>query len=101
MLGQTTRVERSTVEQVRAKIAALREETREAQTAKSFDFDRRLADIKAKEDAIRAGKKAKRKAEKEEQRLEMIKATTGNADDGEPNDMAMMMGFAGFGTTKK
>jgi len=42
-LGQTTRIERSTVEQVRARIAYLREKTKEASNAKSFDFKQRLA----------------------------------------------------------
>ena len=48
-LGQTTRIARSTVEQVRARIALLREKTKEASSAKSYDFNKRLAEIKAKE----------------------------------------------------
>lgn len=99
LLGQTTKVERSTVAQVRARIAYLREKTKEASSAKSFDFDQRLADIKAKEAALRAEKKAQRKAAKEHARVELVKdVTMASADD---DEMARMMGFGGFGTTKK
>jgi U4/U6.U5 tri-snRNP component SNU23 len=101
MLGQSTRIERSTVEQVREKIASLREQTRDAQSAKTYDFDRRLAEIKAKEDAYRAERKAQKKAAKEAQRLEMIKHTTGDMEVEPQDDMAAMMGFAGFGSSKK
>ncbi|KIM26939.1 hypothetical protein M408DRAFT_24962 [Serendipita vermifera MAFF 305830] len=101
MLGQSTRIERSTVEQVREKIASLREQTRDAQNAKTFDFDRRLAEIKAKEDAFRNERKAQKKAAKEAQRLEMIKSATGDMEVEPQEDVAAMMGFTGFGTSKK
>lgn len=97
MLGQSTQIERSTVEQVREKIAALRAQTREAQAAKTYDFERRLREIKAKEDALRAERKAKKKAAKENQRIEMLK----DVDMEEQDAMSSMMGFAGFGTSKK
>ena len=97
-LGQTTRIERSTVEQVRARIAYLREKTKEASNAKSYDFEQRLAEIKEREAKARAEKKAAKKAEKEKSRMEMIQDVTMQ----EGNDeMAAMMGFSGFGTTKK
>lgn len=96
-LGQTTKIERSTLEQVRARIAYLREKTKEQTSAKAYDFEKRLAEVKAKEAAIRAEKKAAVKARKEQARLELIK----DVDMAETNDMAAMMGFAGFGTSKK
>lgn len=98
MLGQTTRIARSTVEQVRARIAFLREKTKEASTAKAFDFNARLAAIKAKEDAIREEKKAQKKAEKEKARMEIVKDAVNIQED---DEMAKMMGFGGFGSTKK
>ena len=55
-LGQTTKISRSTVEQVRARIQMLREKTKGASNAKSYDFEQRLADIKAKEASLRAEK---------------------------------------------
>ncbi|KAH7911971.1 hypothetical protein BJ138DRAFT_849176 [Hygrophoropsis aurantiaca] len=96
-LGQTTRVERSSLEQVRARIAFLREKTKEASNAKSFDFDQRLADIKAKEEAHRAEKKAQKQAEKEQARLALVNDSTPDGD----SEMAKLMGFGGFGSTKK
>ncbi|KAI0645428.1 hypothetical protein C8Q79DRAFT_964547 [Trametes meyenii] len=101
-LGQTTRIERSTVEQVRARIAYLREKTREASNAKSFDFEKRLAEVREREAALRAEKKAAKKAQREQARVELAKDTAiapQAKQDG--NDMMAMMGFAGFGTTKK
>lgn len=96
-LGQSTKIERSTVEQVRARIAMLREKTKEASSAKAFDFDKRLAEIKTKEQALRQEKKEQKKAEKERARLELMKDLKPEADD----EMAKMMGFGGFGSTKK
>ena len=97
-LGQTTRIERSTVEQVRARIAFLREKTKDASNAKSYDFEKRLAEIKEKEAAARAEKKAQKKAQREQARVELAKDTAMQQDG---NDMMSMMGFSGFGTSKK
>ncbi|KAH9954115.1 hypothetical protein BC827DRAFT_1244406 [Russula dissimulans] len=102
-LGQTTRLERSTLEQVRAKIAALRAQTKEASQAKAFDFDKRLAEIRDKELAVRAEKKATKKAEREKARLELMRdgAVAMQVDGDGGQDMMDMMGFSGFGSTKK
>jgi len=97
VIGQTTRIERSTLEQVRARIAYLREKTKEASNAKSFDFDQRLTEVKSKEAALRADRKAQKKAEKDKARLELVKDSSMDGED----EMAKMMGFGGFGTTKK
>ncbi|KLO16963.1 hypothetical protein SCHPADRAFT_887403 [Schizopora paradoxa] len=97
-LGQTTRIARSTVAQVRARIALLREKTKEASSAKDFDFNKRLAEVKAKEDALREEKKAAKKAEKEKARMEIVKNTVGQP---EQDEMAKMMGFGTFGSSKK
>ena len=99
-LGQTTRLERSTLEQVRAKIASLRAQTKEASQAKAFDFDKRLAEIRDKELAVRAEKKAAKKAEREKARLELAQDAAAMQVDGD-NDMMNMMGFSGFGSSKK
>jgi U4/U6.U5 tri-snRNP component SNU23 len=97
-LGQSTRLERSTLAQVRARIALLREKTKEASRAKAFDFDQRLAEVKAKEVALREAKKAEKKAAKEKARAQLVQDVA--MDEG-GDDMAKMMGFAGFGSTKK
>ncbi|KAH9942337.1 uncharacterized protein BXZ73DRAFT_40840 [Epithele typhae] len=101
-LGQTTKIARSTVEQVRARIAYLREKTREASDAKSFDFEQRLAEVRAREAALRDEKKAAKKAQRDRARVELAKeAGAGTDGAGGGGDMMAMMGFAGFGTTKK
>lgn len=97
-IGQTTRLERSTLEQVRAKIAFLRAQTKEASQAKAYDFDKRLAEIRDKELAERAEKKAAKKAEREKARLELAQDAAMQVDG---DDMMNAMGFSGFGTTKK
>lgn len=99
-MGQTTRVERSTVEQVRARIAYLREKTKEASSAKTFDFEKRLAEVREREDALRAEKKAAKKALRERARVDLAKDVT-VPETQEQNDMMQMMGFGGFGTSKK
>ncbi|KAF8904443.1 hypothetical protein CPB84DRAFT_1677423 [Gymnopilus junonius] len=95
-LGQTTKVERSTLAQVQARIALLREKTKEAASAKAYDFDRRLAEVREKERALREQKKAERRAEKEKARLEMIITVEESS-----SEMTALMGFGGFGSTKK
>ncbi|KAI0769675.1 hypothetical protein BD413DRAFT_556003 [Trametes elegans] len=99
-LGQTTRIERSTLEQVRARIAYLREKTKEASNAKSFDFEARLAEVREREAALRAEKKAAKEAQRERARVELAQETA-TAPAAKDDDMMSMMGFAGFGTTKK
>lgn len=84
------------MEQVRSRIALLRERTKEASSAKAYDFDQRLGEVKAKEVALRQEKKAQKQAQKEKARLELLKASGGPDD-----EMAQMMGFGGFGSTKK
>jgi U4/U6.U5 tri-snRNP component SNU23 len=96
-LGQTTKIERSTVEQVRARIAALRAQTAARTSAKTFDFEQRLADVRAREAAVRAEKKAGAKARKERARLALLQ----DVDMGAADDMAAAMGFSGFGSSKK
>jgi U4/U6.U5 tri-snRNP component SNU23 len=91
-LGQTTRQGRSTLNQVRAKIAALREETAAKAKAKQVDFDQRLRDIAAAEETARTQRKLAKKAKAEAK-------PTATAMDVDP-DMASMMGFASFGGTK-
>ncbi|RDX50137.1 hypothetical protein OH76DRAFT_1403011 [Lentinus brumalis] len=101
-LGQTTKIERSTVEQVRARIAYLREKTREASSAKEFDFEKRLAEVRAREAAVREEKKQAKKALRERARVELAKDSAAAPQAKQEDDgMMSMMGFAGFGTTKK
>ena len=95
-LGQTTKIERSTLAQVQARIAYLREKTKEAASAKAFDFDQRLAEVRENEQALREQKKAEKKAAKEKARLALI-----NDSENVDSEMTALMGFGGFGSSKK
>jgi U4/U6.U5 tri-snRNP component SNU23 len=76
----------------------LRERTKETSNAKSYDFEQRLAEIKAKEAALRAEKRKQKQAEKDKVRAELAKDS---AVPQEEEDMMKMMGFSGFGSSKK
>lgn len=76
----------------------LREKTKEASNAKSYDFERRLAEIKAKEADLRAEKKKQKQAEKEKVLAELAKDAAALQED---DNMMKMMGFSGFGSSKK
>lgn len=94
-LGQTTKIERSTLAQVQARIAYLREKTKEVASAKAYDFDKRLEEVKQKERQMREQKKATKKAEKEKARIAIMQ------DSKEDAEMTFIMGFGGFGSSKK
>lgn len=72
----------------------LREKTKEASKAKAFDFDARLEEVRRKEEEAREAKRAEKKAARDARLIDAIK-------DPEVDAMAQMMGFGGFGTTKK
>ena len=92
-LGQTTKIERSTLAQVQARIAYLREKTKEAASAKAFDFDQRLAEVREKEQLLREQRKAEKKAAKAKSRIALLNDTD--------SEMTTLMGFSGFGSSKK
>ncbi|KAG8745723.1 hypothetical protein FRC10_007203 [Ceratobasidium sp. 414] len=93
-LGQTTQIARSTLDQVRARIALLREKTKEASTARTFDFEKRLQEVRDTENAARAEKKRRKQERNKPAEVEEVKTE-------EDDSMAAMMGFGGFGSSKK
>ena len=90
-LGQTTKVERSTLNQVRQKIAELRAKSQLSTEAKQYDFDQRLAEIRKAETERKEKKKNKGKAQEEE-----AKPVEGDQD-----EMMAMMGFGNFSEATK
>jgi len=92
-LGQTTRVARSTLDQVRAKIAALREATADKTKAKKYDFELRLKQIREAEQKSKDERKAKR-------RLQKQKEAEAAGTEG-PTEVMEAMGFANFGGGKR
>lgn len=72
----------------------LREKTKDAANAKAFDFDARLEEVRRAEDQTREAKRAEKKAARDARLIEAVKNP-------ETDAMAQMMGFGGFGTSKK
>jgi U4/U6.U5 tri-snRNP component SNU23 len=64
-LGQNTKIHRSTLDQVRLRIAQLREQTKERTNAKAYDFEQRLKEIKDVEKSEKQAKKEKKRQLKE------------------------------------
>lgn len=98
-LGQTKRTDRSTLSQVRARIAKLREETKHKTTAANFDFKSRLTAVKEAERQEKEARKEDRKRKREERRR--VEAGEQGVEAGGDVEMAAMMGFGGFGGGKK
>ncbi|KAH8150239.1 uncharacterized protein LAJ45_05450 [Morchella importuna] len=111
-IGQTSEVERATLEQVIQRLQWLRSRKRQQETGEEFDLQKRLAERARTEEQERLERRQKRKAHRiEKKQLEVKKekdaggytATTDvDEDDVDAMAMARMMGFAGgFGSTKK
>ena len=91
MMGQSTKMARSTLQQVRDKIAELRARTAEQTKAKEYNFARRIQELKDAEDRERAEKRERKvRAREEARRLEQESRTE------EDDEMAAVMGFGSF-----
>ncbi|KAH8926354.1 hypothetical protein BT69DRAFT_1278927 [Atractiella rhizophila] len=99
-LGQTTKLHRSTLQEVRERIAMLREKSKKESDGKKYDFEKRLNDIRETEKEERRKKKEKKEAIKEQKRKEEEEKEKMDVDE-EGEAMMGMMGFAGFGAAKK
>ncbi|PWN35478.1 uncharacterized protein FA14DRAFT_145338 [Meira miltonrushii] len=105
-LGQTTQVERSTLEEVRERLEYWKEEFQSRKTrSNEYDFEKRLAELAEQQKREKEERKQKRKLEKEARRAGASKSDAMLQDgviasDADSDAMAMM-GFASFGTSKK
>jgi len=90
-LGMSMRVERSTLEQVKQRMEMNKKKKEEKQ--KEYDFEQRLQELKDEEGKLREYRREKRKERKR-------KANESVDDYGDP-DMASIMGFSGFCSSKK
>jgi U4/U6.U5 tri-snRNP component SNU23 len=104
-LGQTTHVARSTVEQVRARIQLLRSQTSSSSSssAKEYDFLERVKAIADAEREKKEERKRRKREEKERKEREREEERRKEIGGGGVEDEAMMsmMGFGGFGSSKK
>lgn len=92
-LGQTTKVAHSTLNDVRVKIAELREKSAASAEKKQYDFEQRIKEIQLAEqkdkEAAREAKRRKREEERKKEQEELTK--------GVDKDMMAAMGFGAFG----
>ncbi|XP_076468077.1 zinc finger matrin-type protein 2-like [Babylonia areolata] len=91
-LGMSMKIERSSLDQVRQRFEMNKKKKEEKK--KEYDIEERLKEIKEEEEKAKAHKKEKRK---ERKRKASDDESFGSGDP----DMAALMGFSGFGTSKK
>ncbi|XP_061165021.1 zinc finger matrin-type protein 2-like [Saccostrea echinata] len=89
-LGMSMKIERSSLDQVKKRFEMNKKKMEEKK--KEYDFEERLKELKEEEEKQKAYKKERRKDRKRK----------AEPDDSEgPSDMAAVMGFSGFGSSKK
>lgn len=92
-LGQTTKVSTSTLNDVRLRIAELREKSAAAAEKKQYDFEQRIKEIKLAEAKDKEELRAAKRKKKEEEKQKAEEERNAGAD----KDMMAMMGFGSFG----
>ncbi|KAK3099774.1 hypothetical protein FSP39_009474 [Pinctada imbricata] len=90
-LGMSMKIERSTLDQVKKRFEMNKKKMDDKK--KDYDFEERLKELKEEEEKQKAYKREKRKDRKRKH----------DTDGGESqdSDMAALMGFSGFGSSKK
>ncbi|KAF7394019.1 hypothetical protein HZH68_010838 [Vespula germanica] len=92
-LGMSMKIERSTLEQVKARFALNKKKLEEKK--KDYDLEQRVKELKEEEEKIKEYRKEKRKDKK--RKLDEVD----EEDAGPSDEMAAIMGFSGFGSKKK
>eukprot|EP00088_Acartia_fossae_P050485 TRINITY_DN56578_c0_g1_i1.p1 TRINITY_DN56578_c0_g1~~TRINITY_DN56578_c0_g1_i1.p1 ORF type:complete len:201 (+),score=64.41 TRINITY_DN56578_c0_g1_i1:40-642(+) len=90
-LGMSMKVERSSLDQVKARFSANKRKLEEKR--KEYDFDQRMQELKEEEERSKEYKKQRKQEKKRREEEE-------DASGADP-DMMAMMGFSGFGSSKK
>lgn len=80
-LGQTTKVAKSTLNDVRQKIADLRAKTAASAEQKKYDFDERIREIKALEQKQKDDERKRRQNEKREKQAKAEAELKGEVDE--------------------
>uniref|UniRef100_A0AAQ4PQP2 U1-type domain-containing protein n=1 Tax=Gasterosteus aculeatus aculeatus TaxID=481459 RepID=A0AAQ4PQP2_GASAC len=90
-LGMSMRVERSSLDQVKKRFEVNKKKMEEKQ--KEYDFEERMKELREEEEKAKAYKKEKQKERK--------RRAEEDVDLEEDDEMAAVMGFSGFGSSKK
>uniref|UniRef100_A0A8C2X1S1 Zinc finger matrin-type protein 2 n=1 Tax=Cyclopterus lumpus TaxID=8103 RepID=A0A8C2X1S1_CYCLU len=96
-LGMSMRVERSSLDQVKKRFEANKKKMEEKQ--KEYDFEERMKELCV--DAALSPQEEKAKAYKKEKLKERKRRAEEDVDFEEDDEMAAVMGFSGFGSSKK
>ncbi|CAF1085346.1 unnamed protein product [Rotaria sordida] len=96
-MGMSMRVERSNVDQVRKRIELNKAKQNEVE--KEYNFEERMKELKEEEEKMKAQRRDKRK-ENKKRKLDEYQSTNDN-EDIVKDEMAAIMGFSGFGGSKK
>lgn len=106
--GQTSEVEKASLEQVQARLEWLIKRKREEDKGEEIDLQKRLAERAKVEEEERTLKREQRKVKRLAKKMEIkkekegVEGGGGEEEDADAIAMARMMGFTGgFGTTKK
>ena len=105
-LGLSMRVERSTVDQVKARFDAKKRQREEERATSQLDFNKRVALAMEDEEELKRQRAERKKAKKEAKKAEK-EAGEGKAGEelegmmGMDPELAAMMGFGGFGGSRK
>ncbi|KAI9581621.1 zinc finger matrin-type protein 2 isoform X1 [Glossina fuscipes] len=94
-LGMNMQIERSTVDQVKERFQANKKKLEEKQ--KDYELERRLREAKEEEERYKEHRKERRK----ERKRKADEDLDGTAITDDMVDMAAIMGFSGFGGSKK
>uniref|UniRef100_A0A8C7X4C2 Zinc finger, matrin-type 2 n=1 Tax=Oryzias sinensis TaxID=183150 RepID=A0A8C7X4C2_9TELE len=90
-LGMSMRVERSSLDQVKKRFEVNRKKMEEKQ--KEYDFEERMKELREEEEKAKAYRKEKQKERK--------RRAEDDLDLEDDDEMAAVMGFSGFGSSKK
>jgi len=98
-LGMSMKIERSTLDQVKQRFETIKQKKSEQQ--KKYDWDKRMQELQEEEEKSKEYKREKRLERKRKAEETAASSSTGAEDDGMDPEMAAVMGFAGFSSSKK
>lgn len=94
-LGMSMRVERSSLDQVKKRFEMNKKKLEERK--KDYDIESRVKELKEEEDKLKEYRKEQKRAKK---RLHS-EISKDNEDSGTQDELSAIMGFSGFGSSKK
>ncbi|KAI9253370.1 hypothetical protein BDA99DRAFT_519600 [Phascolomyces articulosus] len=98
-VGVQLKVERASVSSVKDRLAMLKRK-KEAPEEEEYDLDSRVASLKQQEEEEKRQRKERKRQKKEAKKKKHSKEHEGEGEGEEEDEMAKMMGFSGFGTSK-